>query len=191
MRRRESLFLVAGLVIGLLFGMVLVGTSDDLRESIFGTAASKGTDVEYYLVQLEDAQTWLASEYPDNSEQVKESFDVLAKLPFGNVMPNADMVTFDTAEKDIEYVLPQTYAVLVGNKDSTDQPAVKSDDPTAACLGVDDDPYVGATLYLYLTIPTEQAEKLEIPKEWEKLKDPKTNVLYWKLLACYPDIEAK
>ena len=191
MRRRESLFLVAGLVIGLLFGMILVGTSDDLRESMFGSAASKRADVDYYLVKLEDAQTWLASEYPDSSEQVKESFDVLARLTFGTVMPTADMVTFDTAEQEFQHILPQTYAVLVGDKDAADQPAVKSDDPSSACLGVDDDPYVGATLYLYLTIPTEQAEKLEIPDEWEQLKDPKSNVLYWKLLACYPTLDAK
>jgi hypothetical protein len=191
MRRRESLFLVAGLVVGLIFGMVLVGTSDDLRESIFGTAASKGTDVQYYLVKLEDAQTWLANEYPDNSEQVKAAFDVLAKLPVGTVMPSADVVSYEDAQKDIEYVLPQTYAVLVGDKDAADKPSVKSDDPTSACLGVDDDPYMGATLYLYLTIPTEKAKKLDVPKEWEKLKDPKTNVLYWKLLACYPELKTK
>jgi hypothetical protein len=67
---------------------------------------------------------------------------------------------------------------------------VKSDDPTSACLGVDEDPYAGASLYLYLTIPSEQAKKLDVPEAWEKLTDAKLNVLYWKLLACYPEPDA-
>jgi hypothetical protein len=187
MKRREMLCLVSGLVIGLLFGMVLIGSDDNLRESIFGTAGStKKPDVEYYQVSLDNAQIWLAQEYPQNSEQVKASFDVLAKLP-ASVMPSTD---FKAAEADIAYILPQAYGALVGEK-NVDQIEVKSDDKTSVCLGVDDNPILGSTLYLYLTIPSDKAKKIAATKEWEKLKDPKANVLYWKLLACYPELDAK
>jgi hypothetical protein len=187
MKRRETIFLISGLVIGLFFGMILIGSDDNLRESLFGAAASsKPADVEYYLVNLDAAQAWLTEEYPQNSEQVKTSFDALAMLPVA-VMPNVD---FKTVEKDVEYILPQAYAVLVGEKDAS-QIEVKSGDDTSVCLGVDDDPYEGTTLYFYLTIPTEKAKTMTFPKEWEKLKDPQINVLYWKLLACYPELDAK
>jgi hypothetical protein len=191
MKRREMNFLVVGLIIGLFLGMVLIGSSDDLRESLFGTAGgNKKADVEYYLVPLESAQTWLAEEYPEQSEQLKASFDVLAKLPVG-AMPNADFNTgFVGAKSDVDYLLPRTYAALIGAKDAENVEA-KNDDPTAACLGLDDDPYAGTTLYLYLTIPADQAEKMDIADDWQKLDDAKTNALYWKLLACFPEVEEK
>lgn len=186
MKRRESLFLISGLVLGFFFGVILVGSSDDLRESLFGTASNKPTDVDYYLVDLEAAQTWLTGEYPENSEQVKSSFEALAKLPVA-VMPNAD---FKMIATDADYILLQTYAALVGEK-NIDKIEPKSDDKTSACLGLDDDPYEGTALYVYLTIPTEKAKKMTFLKDWEKLKDPRTNVLYWKLLACYPELDEK
>jgi hypothetical protein len=187
MKRREMVFLISGLVLGLFFGMILVGSNDDLRESLFGAAATdKTADVEYYLVDLEAAQAWLIDEYPQNSEQVKTSFDALAKLPV-SVMPNADFKMITT---DVEYILPQAYAALVGEKNA-DKIEVKSDDNTSACLGLDDDPYEGTTLYFYLTIPTKKAETMEFTKNWENLSDPQANVLYWKLLACYPELDGK
>jgi hypothetical protein len=185
MKRREMLFLVSGLVIGLVFGMILVGSDDSLRESIFGTAGSvKKTNVNYYLVDLEQAQTWLSAEYPQNSDELKAAFDKLSLIPV-SVVPNTDFIA---AEEDIAYLLPQAYAALVGEKNvDTIQP--KSGDSTAACLGLDDDPYAGATLYFYLTIPSDAAKKMDFTKDWEKLTVPQTNVLYWKLLACYPDTD--
>jgi hypothetical protein len=187
MKRREILFLVSGLVIGLLFGMILVGSDDNLRESVFGTAGSiKKTDVEYYLVNLDDAQTWLSTEYPQHSEDLKAAFDKLGLLPVSAV-PNVD---FKAAQEDIAYLLPQAYGALVGEKNA-DQIEPKSDNPTSVCLGLDDDPYAGPTLYLYLTLPSDAAKKLDVTKNWDKLKDPQTNVLYWKLLACYPEIDTK
>jgi hypothetical protein len=187
MKRREMLFLVSGLVLGLVFGMILVGSDDSLRESIFGTAGSvKKTNVDYYLVSLEQAQNWLTDEYPQSTEDLKGAFEKLDLIPV-SVVPNAD---FKAAETDISYLLPQAYAVLVGEKDApTIEP--KSDDSTSVCLGLDDDPYAGMTLYFYLTIPSEKAKKLDVTKDWEQLKGPKTNVLYWKLLACYPESNAK
>jgi hypothetical protein len=187
MKRREMLFLVSGLVLGLVFGMILIGSDDSLRESIFGTAGSvRKADVAYYLVNLDDAQSWLLAEYPQNSEELKAAFEKLGLIPVSAV-PNAD---FKAADEDIAYLLPQAYAVLSGQKDA-EKIKPQSSDQTSVCLGLDDDPYAGSTLYLYLAISPDKAKKMDFTEDWEKLKDPKTNELYWKLLACYPEAEVK
>jgi hypothetical protein len=182
--RREMLTLVSGFVVGLLIGMVLIGSSEDLRTSIFGTAAQEKTvKMEYYLANLESAQDWLIQTYPDNTEKLQASVSVLTKAP-------AAGFTFDfkAAEEDIQFILPQAYGALLGEKDPANLKVEKSD-TTSVCLGVDDDPYEGTTMYLYFSIPTDRAKQFDIPKDWEKLKDPKMNVMYWKLVGCYPEPE--
>jgi hypothetical protein len=187
--RRDIFALVSGFVVGLLIGMILVGSSDDLRTSLFGTASEKGEkteSMEYYLVDLETTQQWLTDRFPDNTEKLQASMSVLTRLPAVTIAP----VDFKAAEEDIKFVLPYAYAALVNEKDPQKLQA-SPEDNLFACLGVDDDPYQGTAMYLYLTIPTERAKKLDIPKDWEKLDSPKTNVLYWKLVACYPELPSK
>jgi len=183
MKRRELITLVGGFIIGLLIGMVLVGSSDSLRESLFGTAGSgtKTEDLAYYQVPLDTAQDWLLEKYPDQSDPIKASVSVLTRLP-SVVNFNVD---FQAAEEDIQLLLPYAYAALTGVDYAADLQPVK-DDPTVACLGLDDDPYAGATLYLYVTLSKDRAGKLDLPNDWDKLDQPKGNVLYWKLLGCFP-----
>ena len=185
MPRREMLALVAGLVIGLFIGMILIGSSDSLRESLFGTAGEKDEkkDVEYYLVSLDDVETWLEEVYPDEGDKFKSSVSLLSELPTNWETEEE----FKAAEEEFKVLLPHTYGALVDEKDIENLKA----DPNgelSACLGMDDDPY-GATMYLYLTIPEDTGAKIDIPKEWETLKRPKTNEVYWKLVACYPALE--
>jgi hypothetical protein len=186
MKRREMLILVAGLVVGLLLGMTVIGTSSDLRTSLFGTAGSNtDKDTEYYLIDLETAQNWLMDKYPLSSDKLQASVTVLTKLPAAANFP----VDFKAAEKDIKYLLPQAYAALANAKDPENL-QINPDSQLSTCLGLDDNPYQGSSLYLYLAIPKDQVEKLDIPKDWQTLKNPKLNVLYWKLLACYPEPKA-
>lgn len=182
--RREMLTLVSGFVVGLFIGMILIGSSDDLRTSIFGTAAQEKTvKMEYYLVDLESAQDWLIQAYPENTEKLQASVSVLTKAPAAGISFN-----FKAAEEDIQFILPQAYGALLGEKDPATMKIANSD-PTSVCLGVDDDPYEGAAMYLYVSLPTDRAKQVDVPKDWEKLKDPKTNVMYWKLVGCYPEPE--
>ena len=189
MYRREVLSLVVGLVLGLVIGMTLVGTSDSLRDSLFGTAGGgdKSSDVVYYyLVNLDQAEEWLQARFPDSSEKVQASMKTLAKLP--DMWGEKD--SLKAVEEDMAVVLPHMYAAVQNpDADEVDVEKLKvtPDSELSVCVGIDDDPYTGPTVYLYLTIPKEQAESLEIPKEWERLKQPKTNALYWKLVACYPE----
>lgn len=184
MHRRETIALVAGLVVGLFIGMIVIGSSDDLRESLFGTAGSKADKSnEYYLVKLEDAEEWLAEVYPDESEKFQSSVSVLAKLP--TVWKSED--EFEAAQQEFEVILPYSYGALVDEKDIENLKAT-SDTALTACLGMDTDPYE-PTVYLYLTIPEDTAKDMEIPKAWDKLKAPKENTILWQLLACYPEVK--
>jgi hypothetical protein len=181
--RREVLNLAVGFVIGLLIGMILVGSSDDLRESLFGTAGDKEkkpASLDYYLVDLQIAQGWLQEKFPDKSEDLQKSISVLTTIPAAGFA-----FDYQAVEQDIQFLLPQAYAALVGEKDPANL-KVSADDPIVACLGVDDDPYQGITMYLYVTIPSSKAADLEIPKEWEKLDEAKSDDLYWKLVGCFP-----
>jgi len=186
MNRRQIIPVVIGFIVGLLVGMVLIGSSDDLRESLFGTAGSeKETEakVEHYLVDMASAEEWLTETYPDNTKTFQASVSVLTKLPGAVNFP----VDFKAAQQDIDILLPYAYGALMNiDSNQIDTLEVKSDTDASACLGLDDDPYDGTTMYFYLTVPTEEADTLEIPKEWQKLDDPQTNVLYWKVIACYP-----
>lgn len=186
MNRRQIIPVVIGFIVGLLVGMVVVGSSDDLRESLFGTAGSdKDTEakVDHYLVDMASAEAWLTEKYPDNVETFQASVSVLTKLPGAVNFP----VDFKAAQEDIDRLLPYAYGALMNvDADAIDAMEIKADSDASACLGLDDDPYEGTTMYLYLTVPTEEADSLDIPKEWEQLENPRTNVLYWKVIACYP-----
>jgi hypothetical protein len=190
MKRREMIFLVAGLLLGLLFGMVLIGSNDDLRESLFGTAqASKAGSTAYYLVDLPTAQEWLIEKYPDTSDKLKSAMDVIAKLPTSSDF-RKDYV--EAKEPVEQTVLPQMFGALIG-ADNIQEPKIPKDNKISVCLGLDDNPYneQGAAIYLYISIPAEKAKSIGIPKDWQKLTESKENDLYWQLLACYPQIESK
>lgn len=184
MRRREVIVFVGGLVIGLLVGMILIGSSDDLRESLFGTAGSRqDKNTAYYLVSLDDAETWLEEVFPDESEKFQSSISVLSKLPA--VWKSEE--DFAAMQEEFELILPYTYGALKEEKDITNL-KVSPDDKLTTCVGMDTDPYE-QIVYLYVTIPGDQVDKLTVPKTWEKLKAPKENTILWQLVACYPELK--
>ena len=44
MKNRELLYMVGGLIVGFLVGIVLIGSSDGLRTNLFGTAGDSGNN---------------------------------------------------------------------------------------------------------------------------------------------------
>lgn len=197
MPRREMISLVAGLIVGLIIGMVLIGSSDSLRDSMFGTASNSDKesdastrDLQYYLVELPAAQEWLVEKYPElsDSTDLNDAVDLIARLPTAEDFPHNVV----DAEEAVNVVLPNVYQALEGAEEL--QPAaevkVEDDNEVMACLGMDDDPYsmTGPILYFYLAVPGSQAKSAGIPKEW-KIEQPKTNDLYWQLLSCFPALE--
>lgn len=182
---REIIISVAGLILGLVVGVLLEAEAD-----LFGTAGgdTKSTDFNYYLVELDKAEEWLTTTYPERMETVQASVVALEQLPglWGRMPP------IETLKADVDAILPPVYAALKG-VDEAEVADYKAnpDAEITACLGVDDNPYDGAVMYLYVTIPEDEVDNLTIPKEWEdfKLRRPKTNTMYWKLVECYPYAE--
>ncbi len=192
MYRREILSLVVGLVLGVFVGMVIVGTSDSLRESLFGTAGGgdKSPTVYYYLVSPDQADEWLQARFPESSETLQAPLKSLAKLP--DVWGEEDELK--AIEQNMAVILPTMYAALQDpniEEVNIENLKVTAESALSVCVGIDDDPYLGSAVYLYLTVPKEQAEQLDIPKAWERLKQPKDNALYWKRVACYPEEDVK
>ena len=193
MNRPSTIVLLAGFVIGLLAGMILVSASGDLSDSLFGTAGDgkKPKDpLAYFQVPLADIEEWLVETYPDTSEDLKLTVDAMSKFVDDAALFDRD---FALVEEDISYLLPYVYGALTGleEEDLAEPENLKIDKESklSVCLALDDDPYMGATMYLYVTLPKDMLEDIEIPKEWEQLKDAKTNVIYWTLLGCLPELE--
>ncbi len=197
MKRRETIAMVSGLLVGLLLGLLVLGISPDLREELYGTAAedeAKSTSgsqdaksqVNYYLVELSNAQDWLTEKRPELEEDetlgdAVTEIDSLTKS--ANFRADAQ-----SAKASIDLLLPQMVATLLDTEVATLTQEVKSD--VTACLGTNrDDPYAEnePDMYLYLTIPAEREKSVEVPETWEKLDQPKTNDLYWQWLGCYPE----
>ncbi|MBN1681864.1 MAG: hypothetical protein JW966_16415 [Anaerolineae bacterium] len=199
LNRRDIVLLVAGLVVGLVIGIVLIGSNDDLRTDLFGSSAkdnqsdsgttsSKTENVMYYLTEVTSAKDWLSEKYPETSDSLDEAADVIAKpSTWENTSEGVKQ-----AKDYIDTVLPQMYAALV-NADDIVQPKVAPDNDTSVCLAIDDDPYNidGPIVYMYLTIPVDQVDTLDIPDDWEQIKDAKSDQLYWQLLACFPEPDKK
>jgi hypothetical protein len=182
---REIVITVAGLILGLVVGMLLESEAD-----LFGTAGGdkKGNDYAYYLVDLDQAEEWLASTYPESTEKFQASIGALEQLPgLWTTLP-----PIETLKEDIDVVLPPAYAALK-DVDEADVQGYKAnpENDLATCLGVDDNPYDGAVMYLYVVIPQNDVDSLKIPKAWDdfKLKRAKANTMYWKLVECYPTVD--
>lgn len=193
MNRRNAIVILAVFVVGLLAGLVLAGVNEDLSDALFGTAGDGKKDRQlftYYQVPLADVETWLAEAYPDLAQELKVPLDTMAKFVDDSALLDRD---FSVVEEDITTLLPYAYGALVGlDEEELAEPEnlkIDKDSGLSLCVALDDDPYLGASLYLYVTVPKEQLESLNIPEEWKPLKDPKTNVLYWTLLGCLPEPE--
>ncbi len=182
---REIIISVAGLILGLVVGVLLEAETD-----LFGTAGgdTRSTDFTYYLIELDQTEEWLAATYPESTDTFQASINALEQLPglWGGPMP------VDSLKTDAEVILPPVYAALQGvNEADVAEHKVDPDTEMTACLGIDDNPYDGAVMYLYITVPEDDVDSLEIPEKWEdfEIRRPKTNTMYWKLVECYPTAE--
>lgn len=191
MKSRDIGLLAVGLVVGLLTGMLLL-SSDDIRDSLFGTAGfSAAAAPSYYLVDTAQSREWLVSTYPEDSAAIDTAFD--------NVEPLLTTTNFAetvrAAQPDIDLIVSSAYTALTGLTPSN--PVVPTPDPmpssllqslsdgnVSTCLGLDENPYNvnGYALYLYVEIPSTQVQF--VPESWEHLGGPKEDDLFWQRLAC-------
>lgn len=173
MKRREITFLVTGLIIGIMLGILMQ------EAGLFGTAGTKTKAVNYYQVPLDSVDDWLVTTYPDASENVQAMMDA-----FVDLSTTAEVA----ANENTTFLLTQAMAALYGEEDAADMKLDESGE-TSLCLARDDDPSAGSTYYLYLTAPAQVTKGMTFPKEWEQLNKPRGNELYWQLLACLPTLE--
>lgn len=200
MKRREIISLVAGLIVGLLAGMVLIGSNDSLREDLFGSAVndsgSNGSAVDspeelvYYQAELPAVQEWLVTRYPDleGDTFLTGAVNSLASLSNSEDLLGGTLST--EAEDGIDVVLPRTYQALT-DADFEEEVKVEPDLPIEVCLGSDENPSnVTPVLYVYMVIPSQQAKDVELPAEWERTDGPRDTDMFWNVISCYPDEEA-
>jgi hypothetical protein len=183
MKPREIAFLAVGLVVGLGMGIFTTATNRDLSQLLSGTAGLP-TDSAYYLVDVATAGEWLIAQQGDETD---ESLNVAVETVVGLVEAENFRTALVDAESAITEVISTVYTAVGGDSSEASGTSVE-DAPASACLGLDDNPYSveGAGLYIYLKLPAEQTDRL--PEEWEAIETPKTNDLYWQLLACYPEV---
>jgi hypothetical protein len=199
MNRRELISLVAGLVIGLLLGIAVLGSSEDLRDELFGTAgdddqnaanAGRGDDeLVYYHVKLSEAKDWLTDKYDADifdSDELDTELSSIAKL-----------ATYDEVQKYVEendstvesVVLQQMYAALTNAEDPT-AVKIEPDSPVSICLVFDDDPY-NPTSNLFITVPAKLAKDSDVPEEWEPLSKRPMLLAPDSDLICFPGEDDK
>lgn len=197
MKQRDIRFLVLGLFIGLLVGTVLIGSSESLRSSLFGTAGlTPNAEPAYYLLDMQGARELLVERYTDEQPQIEAAMTNIDTLRTADDFAQAVRDT----EADVDFVVSRTFTALTGAVDETSaaaEPAVlpqallasTADGDVSTCLSLDENPYnlEGFALYLYLQVPSTQVNS--IPETWERLDEPKDDDLYWERLACQSLVE--
>jgi hypothetical protein len=180
MKRNEILYLIGGLVTGLIFGAVIIGSSDDLRDDLFGTVAKPSVDRDnaveidaysYYLVDFTEMQDWLAMIDPDNNETLGDDLTTVNDL--ASVVDISEFFADDT-QQSVENVLSVLHTTLLGKVfENAQNGGLKT------CFGLD---RASSRMYMYLEVPNEVSE--QIPANWQKLEAPRANDLLWST-QCY------
>lgn len=196
MKHRNLTFLLLGVALGLVAGLVLL-SSAGVRTSLFGTAGlNPAVEPAYYLADMDASRDWLVELYPDEEQRLTNAFANI--VPLTDPMANfRDVIR--TVQPDIDYLVSRAFIGLTGTQpeqmptsvptlsaDALPTPLLRSlaDGNLTTCLGIDENPYniEGYALYLYTELPVTQIDSL--PATWERLDEPKDNDLYWQRLAC-------
>jgi hypothetical protein len=198
MRPRTFIVPAVALLIGIVIGGLLVGSSADLRNTLFGSAGITAPAAPaYFLVDTESAQSWLAATYPEEADAIVSAFENAAAL-----VTTADFAaTVREVQPDIDRIVRDSFAALTGIDPGVNalatpfptldpallpEPLLRStvDGPVSSCLGLDENPYNldGFALYLYLQVPSTQTQFL--PETWEALDEPLDDDLFWQRLGC-------
>lgn len=189
LNRREVGVLVAGLVVGLLVGMALIGFSDSTRERLFGSALESDdgdTDDEagplspvdpyaYYLADMSQAQVWLNEQSAESDPDFQTVFTVLG-TPLN---PNFD-AQFRAQLPTIQRLVPAFHTTLAGQ--------VAAGSVVETCMALENDPTSSApNLYFLVTVAQDGSGDPGLPAGWRQVDESPRGSLYWQMLACQPD----
>ncbi len=191
MRGRDALFLIGGLFVGALLGVLMAGAG---VVNLSGTAAvTPPVRQAYYSLDMVETQNLLTAAYPDEADALLMAVTRAAGLATANDFAAA----FAETEPDVQLVAERAFQALAG---VVPDPALAPSPSTApeglvasladglvkTCLGLDSNPYSadGAKLYLALEIPETQIN--QFPEAWQafSLDVPKDGELFWQMLSC-------
>lgn len=191
MRGRDAVYLIGGLVIGAVLGVVMSSAG---VINLSGTAAvNPPVRQAYYSLNLAETQDLLVAAYPDETDSLTEAVTRVGELTTASDFAAA----FTEVEPDVELVTERAFQALAGvapDPQEAEPPAVApaglvtslADGPVKTCLGLDSNPYDtdGVKIYLALEVPETQIE--QFPEAWQayRLDVPKDGELFWQMLSC-------
>lgn len=191
MRSRDALFLIGGLLIGAILGVVMAGSG---VLNLQGTAAvNPPVRQAYYSLDSAEIQDWLTAAYPDEADNLLRAVTTAAGLPLADDFPAA----FQAAQPDVNLITERAFQSLTGvapDPAQAEPPLTApdglmrslADGPVKTCLGIDSNPYspTGPALYLAVELPDTQIGQL--PEAWNafRLETSKEGELFWQMLAC-------
>jgi hypothetical protein len=203
MKLENIVYVLGGLIVGFIIGMLLATDSDDtdairtvVQEVVSEEVETLRADIadigaqsanlrpamipEYFLVSFEELESWLGS-------VDEELLDDTVVADIQNV------IGLGTAENFGQYFIDQEDSVnnvlSVVHQALMEEAGNDEGSLFTVCVGVDDDPYnpLGQGLYLYVELPAETSEI--IPKEWEYLEEPKENDMLWSSVCHTEPLE--
>ncbi|MCS6836557.1 MAG: hypothetical protein NZ750_11125 [Anaerolineae bacterium] len=158
----------------------------------FRTVNEAAATSDFFLVGFQQAEGWLTDNAVAMDDEVKARLQAISEaIENGDIDPdNLETVVKDETS-EAHAVLKLIYETIL---QATGVPETAPSPPIAACLGVQDDVYVGISGFLYLQMPQGLGERaLKIspskdarpqPTEWQKLNSPLPNTMLWAS-ACY------
>jgi len=189
MKTKEMVFMIGGLLVGLVLGAVLIGTSSDLRTGLFGTAADSGNgndpNIEFrpgqfYLVEFGEAEDWLSQIEPGIVEELQDDLESVEGLASTSNLGQH----FRDNQDSVDTVLFTLHNTLLKEEGAEDNSLAGF----STCIGIDTDPYsTNPGLYLYLEVPPQAGKN--IPTNWAKLDGPREQNMLWTTTCFKQDLE--
>ena len=191
MRGRDAIYLIGGLLIGAVLG-VLMSAAGVINLS--GTAAvNPPVRQAYYSLNLAETENLLIAAYPDEADALSEVLTRVAGLATTSDFAAA----FLELEPDVQLVTERAFQALAGvapDPQDAQPPAVAPDGLVTSlaegrvktCLGLDANPYDtdGTKMVLALEVPETQTG--QFPEAWQayRLDVPKDGEQFWQMLSC-------
>lgn len=192
-RGRSTSSLYLGVLTGIIIGMLIITAP----KGPFGLGTAISTKNAYYYVNISQVSEWLSEKVSSEETKILLS-SALSKIRTLSTAQDLPQAYLDT-EIEIDQILTTVYSLLLGEEvTETDLTTLTTsaevntpllEEKFTVCLALDDDPYnlPEPQIVLYLSVPDDQSDWVNIPENWEELGGPKSLDLFWVLLRCYSE----
>lgn len=186
---------IISLLVGVLLGGTFVGSNDNLREDLFGTAGIDNEDTSsappdtqarsvqmvYYEIELEQVDEWLSTSRPD-ADLATTTENISALETFITDAATASLTQDETEAKTSEVL--ENIIVGLAQDETSEAATIAANYNIKMCLGYEEDLYsmTGPISYIALELPKDQEQNLQL-EGWELLTQPKS--VFWSVIFCY------